>query len=109
MKRKLLWIVLWVLFSIGSIVAAFLTPFLTLCYPFINKHSQIAKMVESADRMIAAFYFGCSGRWTLSIECAHRQPKLFVVLRCILDRVKPGHCEESAFNEGAYCEYPRED
>ena len=88
-------------------MSGLLTPILTLIYPWANKTSQLAKAVEAMDRTIAAFYFGCSGRWTLSIECAHQKRQDMKALRQLMNQVSPGHCEESAFTENAHCDYPR--
>ena len=107
MKRALLWPVLYLAFCLGAFVAGCLTPILVLLYPLMDKKGQNAKRVESMDRTIAAFYFGCSGRWTLSIECAHQQRREMKTMRDMLERALPGHCEESANNENVFCDWPR--
>jgi hypothetical protein len=89
-------------------LAGLLTPFLAALYPYFDKRGQNAKRVEAIDRVLAAFYFGCSGRWTLSVECAHEQRRSLRFLHGVLNIMDEMHCENSAHNEGVYCEWPKE-
>ena len=95
--------ILWLLFSIGAVVAGLLTPLLALFYPFCKKDGQLAKMVEASDRQIACFYFGGSGRWTLSVECAHEKRNRHRAIKAAIDEIDPNHCTDSMNSEGAYC------
>jgi hypothetical protein len=102
MKHHLLWFKLWLLFSIGSILAGFWSAWLALHYHTFAKDSQNALRVEATDRMLAAYWFGCTGRWTISVECAVTDRKELREMRNDLETLVPGHCMNSAIEERVY-------
>ena len=102
MKKKLLWLKLWFLFSLGSILAGFWGVWLAARYHTFEKNSQNALKVEATDRMLAAYWFGCSGRWTISVECAMTDRKELQDMRRDLETLAPGHCMNSAIEERVY-------
>lgn len=87
---------LWILFSLCCFVAPLFAMFFWL-YP---QHSYMRRFVKAADRMIAAL-LGFSGRHTLSMELAYSAR--YQWLHDILNIVEANHCENEAFEEGAYC------
>jgi hypothetical protein len=100
MKKRLTWFKLWVMFSGGLILSAFKAAWLASQYHKYPKDSQNAKIVEAADRWLAASHYGCDGRWTISVECARqkknvRLQKLMKDLSIIDER----HCQQSAEDE----------
>lgn len=58
------------------------------------------RFVRAADRLCASM-LGFSGRHMLSTELTYCQQ--YGWMRRILDEIQDRHCEESAFEEGAYC------
>ena len=87
---------LWILFSI----CCFIAPFVGMFFWAYPKHSYMRRFVKAADRMIAAL-LGFSGRHTLSVEVAYARD--YQWLHDTLNAVEAGHCENEAFEEGAYC------
>lgn len=99
MKKNLVWLKLYVLFLIGMAVSFVHTAYLASQYHKFEKGSQKAQIVEAADRWVAADRFGCSGRWTISVECARsKNPKLHW-LRKDLGFLDDRHCQQSADDE----------
>lgn len=96
--RKYLWVFfLWFIFAIGCFIA----PFLAFAIPFAYKKSDyIRRFIRAADRLCAAM-LGYSGRQMLSTEVAH--DKRFKWMYDMLNEIEPNHCEESNYEEGAYC------
>lgn len=94
--RKYLWMLfLWLMFTFGC----FLAPFLALAIPF-TRRQYVHRFVRAADRLCAAL-LGFSGRQMLSTELAH--DGRFRWMRNMLNEIEENHCEESAYEEGAYC------
>lgn len=94
MKKFLLVIFLWFIFTIGCLLA----PIFAILLLVLPKNRYIKHFVLAADRMCAAM-LGFSGRVTLSTECLHKLRWLHDALNFI----DTNHCEETAINEGAYC------
>jgi hypothetical protein len=95
--RKFIFVLtLWILFAIGCFAA----PFLVIVYPYFKKHGYTRNIVKAADRMCAAL-LGFTGRQMLSTELI--QGTRLIWMREELDEIQPRHCEESAYEEGAYC------
>jgi len=93
--RKVTWIIcLWFIFTVGC----FFAPLLAIVIPFFKRHTYIYNFVLAADRMCAAL-LGFSGRLTLSTEVTHEMRWVYKML----NEIEENHCEESAYNEGAYC------
>lgn len=96
-SRRYLWILfLWLMFTIGC----FLAPFIAILIPFLKNVDYIQRFVRAADRLCAAM-LGYDGKHMLSTELAHSS-RLKWMYR-VLNYIQPNHCEESAYEEGAYC------
>ena len=95
-KKYSLVFVLWILFSL----CCFAAPFAAIFFPLYRRRSYMRRFVKTADRMLAAL-LGFSGRVTLSVELASSDRYTWV--RDILNMVEHKHCENEAFEEGAYC------
>ena len=95
--KKYVWVLfLWLMFTFGC----FLAPFLAISIPFTRNIPYIQRFVRAADRMLAAML--CySGRQMLSTELAHDERLKW--MHDMLNDIEPNHCEESAYEEGAYC------
>lgn len=99
MKKKLTWLKLFVMFSFGLIVSCFQAIYLAAKYHRFEKDCQNAKIVEAADRFVAAAQFECTGRWTISVECARSKNPKLQWLRKDLSIIDERHCEQSAEDE----------
>ena len=88
--------VLWLMFSFGC----FCVPFLAIVYPWFKHRGYMQNVVKAADRMCAAL-LGFSGRQMLSTELIYETRLMW--MRKELDNIEKNHCEESAYEEGAYC------
>jgi hypothetical protein len=58
------------------------------------------RFIRAVDRLCAAM-LGFSGRQMISTELVHAERLLW--MRDWLETINPHHCEESAYEEGAYC------
>ena len=99
MKKRLIWFKLYIKFSFGLIVSCVQTLYLAAIYHTFEKNSQKAKIVEAADRYVAAAQFECSGRWTISVECARSAHPKFKNIRRDLSILDDTHCQQSAEDE----------
>lgn len=77
-----------------------MSPFIALAYLVFPRNRYLGNWARAADRMDAAI-LGFSGRHMLSTELnySHR----LVWIRKVLDIIDKKHCEECAYDEGAYC------
>lgn len=95
-KRKYIWVLfLWIMFVCGCFAAIVLS----VTLPFVRSQ-YIHRFVRAADRMLAAG-LGYSGRQMLSTELAHSDRLKW--MHDWLNEIQENHCEDSAFEEGAYC------
>lgn len=97
--RKLIWVVfLWLMFSGGCLCAPFIA--IAIAFPFTRKLKYMQRFIRAADRLCAAM-LGFSGRQMLSTELTHDTRLAW--MHDLLEEIQPGHCEQSAYEEGAYC------
>lgn len=95
--RRFTWVVfLWFMFSVGC----FCAPFIAMVIPFTHDIKYLQRFIRAADRLCAAM-LGFSGRQMLSTELTHDTRLAWMYN--LLNEIEPGHCEESAYEEGAYC------
>jgi hypothetical protein len=97
--RKLIWVLfLWFLFSIGCFCAPFIA--IAIAIPATRKSRYMQFFIRAADRLCAAM-LGFTGRFMLSTELAN-EPRLRWMYY-LLNEIETNHCEESVYEEGAYC------
>jgi hypothetical protein len=97
--RKLIWVLfLWLLFSIGCFCAPFIA--IAIAIPATRKSRYMQFFIRAADRLCAAM-LGFTGRFMLSTELAN-EPRLRWMYY-LLNEIETNHCEESVYEEGAYC------
>jgi hypothetical protein len=97
--RKFVWVLfLWFLFSIGCYCAPFIA--LAIAIPATRRSRYMQFFIRAADRLCAAM-LGFSGRLMLSTELAN-EPRLHWMYY-LLNEIETNHCEESVYEEGAYC------
>ena len=98
--RVCLWAsMLWTIFTFGCYLAPILAIVL-LTIPFTRKLKYVQRVLRAADRLCAAM-LGFSGRQMLSTEIIHAPH--FTWMYNMLNEIEENHCEESAYEEGAYC------
>ena len=90
--------VLWLAFTFGCVMAPIFA--ILLLIPSVRRIDYFNNFEKAADRMAAA-ECGYSGRFMLSTEAAHAP--CLKKLHDVLNWLDDGHCESSAFSEGAYC------
>lgn len=95
-KRLVFILILWVLFTLGCMLA----PFMSIFYFFFPMNHYLRRVVKAADRMIAAI-LGYSGKFTASVESAS-EPRL-EWLHYMLNEIQENHCENEVVSEHAYC------
>jgi hypothetical protein len=106
MSKGLAVFVLWGLACLGSMIGGVAAPFYYLLYPFFKNGSHVRNVAEAQDRVLAAMYFGGTGRHTVSLEAAFYDRKSKQRLRAVklaLDRADKEHCTQAAINAQAYC------
>ena len=97
-------LLLFVLASIGAFIGGCTAWLYFILYIWADKNgSHIANVAEAQDRVLAAQWFGCSGRHTVSIEAAFAQRKYLNLVRAALAEADPEHVIKAVFNDGAYC------
>ena len=97
--RIAIWVIfLWLLFTIGCFLAPFLA--IVIFLPRVRSSIYFHRFVRSADRLCASM-LGFSGRHMLSTELTYCQNLRW--MHRMLNEIEDRHCEESAFEEGAYC------
>lgn len=97
--RVFMWVTfLWFLFTFGCLCAPIIA--IAIAMPFTRRLHYIQRFVRAADRLCAAM-LGFSGRHMLSTELTYST--YLVWMRNLLNEIQPNHCEDSAYEEGAYC------
>jgi hypothetical protein len=91
-------VLLWLIFTFGCYLAPIIA--IAIFFPGTRKFKYIQRFVRAADRLCAAM-LGFSGRQMISTELIHATHLEW--MRNILDDIAHRHCEESAYEEGAYC------
>lgn len=103
---------LWVILSVGSVLAGLLAPFFFMLYPFFRNGGWIRNVAEAHDRTAAAMWFGWNGRRTISLECAYeerlnrnrKRRQVALLVRGALNKADPRHVPQSVFEAHDYCE-----
>ena len=97
--RRYFWVfVLWLIFSFGCFCAPFIA--IAIAFPFTRNLHYMQRFIRAADRLCGAM-LGFSGRQMISTELTHASRLMW--MREVIDIIDPHHCEESAYEEGAYC------
>jgi hypothetical protein len=105
-KRGMIVVLLWALASIGCAIGGLLAWLYFILYALVAPGNHIRNVAEAQDRVLAAMYFGCTGKHTVSLEAAFYDRKHKQRLRAVrlaLDKADPAHCDTAAINEHAYC------
>lgn len=95
MKKLAIIAVLWLPFSLGCAAAI-----LVSLAAIVLEENEYAKNVLCAMDKTLAAVCGFSGFFTLSAECGASSEKPWTLLRWVLDKIQPSHCEGAAKNEG---------
>lgn len=95
-RRLVFTLTLWLMFTFGC----FCAPFMVIGYTYFKQKGYMQNVIKAADRLCAAL-LGFTGRQMLSTELIHETRLIW--MKKALDEIEPGHCEESAIEEGAYC------
>ena len=99
MTRLAILFVLWLPFSLASLVAIVVT-FCVILFGSKEQQQGYGKNVLRAMDKVLAAVCGFSGYYTFSAELAYTDWPPFVFIRRMLDKIQPGHCSGAAVNEG---------
>ena len=91
-------VILWLIFTFGCYIAPILA--IAIVLPWTRNMGYMQRFIRAVDRLCAAM-LGFSGRQMISTELVHAERLLW--MRDWLETINPHHCEESAYEEGAYC------
>jgi hypothetical protein len=89
-----------VLFLLLCVIALLICPLAIFLSEVKGERRSYPVNVLLAMDRLGATTLGCSGKYTISAECAVRKDRLFCWLRKILDRIEAEHCATAARNEG---------
>ena len=90
--------VLWLPFSIASLVAVAVTLFVILFGDKEQQQGYGKNVLRAMDKVLAAVC-GFGGYYTFSAELAFATWPPFVAVRWVLDKIQAGHCLGAAKNE----------
>ena len=95
MKKLAIILILWLPFSIGSLVAILVSLFAILA----EKNEYGKNVLRAMDKTLAAV-LGFTGYYTLSAECGVSRAPAWSALRWALNKIQAGHCDGAAEREG---------
>lgn len=99
LSRLAILLVLWLPFSLASLVAIVVTFGVILFGDKEQQQGYGKNVLRAMDKVLAAVC-GFSGYFTFSAELAFATWRPFVVIRWLLDKIEAGHCAGAAKNEG---------
>lgn len=98
-QRLAVLMVLWLPFSIASVIAIIVTFFIVLFGTEKLQQGYGKNILRAMDKTLAALC-GFDGYFTFSAECGVATSQPWIAVRAMLDKIQPGHCEAAAKNEG---------
>lgn len=94
LKALAIILILWLPFSIGCLAAIFVS-----LWAIVFDKVEYGKNVLRAMDKVLASVCGFSGYYTLSAECGVAIRNPWIMLRWILNKMQPAHCEGAAIGE----------